>query len=89
MKLITEDTTLAEFERRRKWFVCCPHSGMVYKVEIIGLNMRSTEYYAWVTQNQGRARNMTIHLIGSPNTVIESRSALLHRIQTKQFEIRQ
>lgn len=88
MKLITEDITLEEFERSWRWFVRCPSTGMVYKVKIIRLNMRSTQYYAWITQTQGGTRHKTIHLIGSPNTAIENRSALLHRLQTKQFDIR-
>lgn len=87
MKLITKDTTLAEFERTRKCFVQCPTTGMVYKVEIIRLNLRSTDCYAWVTQTQGRTRGRHVRLISTPATVMERRAALLHRLQTKQFNI--
>ena len=87
MKLITGETTLVEFERTRKWFIRCPKTGMVYKVEIIMMSTRSGDSYVWVTQNQSRLIGRHVRLIGSAATAMENKAALLHRLQTKQFEI--
>lgn len=88
MKLITKHTTLRDFEKEQLWFIHCPISGVVYKIEIVGVNIRSRSFYAWVTQRQASKFNRTVRLISSPDIAAESMSALLHRLQTKQFEIR-
>lgn len=87
MKLITKKTTLYDFERSRRWFIRCPKTGMIYKVEIIIMNTRSGDSYVWVTQNQDRVHGRHVRLINSAATAMENKAALLHRIQTKQFEI--
>ena len=88
MELITKHTTLAEFERSRQWLILCS-AGVVHMVSIAGVNTRDGKFYAHTAQRQNGTFSKTVRLIGRASDIaVENRGALLHRLQTKQFEIR-
>lgn len=88
MKLITKDTTIEEFMDSNHWLVIRPLTGKVFCIKLREYDRQTATWYGWAIQNIENGQSFHIRLIGSHTIVVEDKTALLHRLQTKQFDIR-
>ncbi len=88
MKLITKKTTIEEFTASNFFLVTRPLTGEVYCIKLRIYDAAEGTWYGSVKQNIETGGACYIRLIGSHTAVVEDRVALLHRLQTKQFDIR-
>ena len=84
MRLITESITLEEFTVSNLYLLIDPCTKQLLCMELVKLDRVVDAWYCCTKQRPIKY----IRLINVPTIVVDSKEGMLHRIQTKQFNIR-